>query len=218
VVERGTARPIRQLAPYVAGKTGTSENENDAWFVGFSNEVTIAVWVGYDNAGDKRRTLGSGQTGAKVAVPIFESIMQAVWSDYAPRTALSPPSPQAKTQLVDLPVDLTTGDRLAYGGPRTFVEHFRLDRQGQLEDTQYRLVSRGEIYAYRDDTYGEAERLPGWTFDQYGARPPSPWRAPPQARLLPWRGLFGDPYWWGNDARPRPRRVDPDYFWGNRGY
>src|SRR5207249_6339591 len=36
VVERGTARPIRQLAPYVAGKTGTSEHENDAWFVGFS--------------------------------------------------------------------------------------------------------------------------------------------------------------------------------------
>ena len=125
----------------------------------------------------KKRTLGSGQTGAKVAVPIFESVMQAVWSDYAPRTALSPPSTQAKAQLVDLPVDLTTGDRLAYASPRTFVEHFRLDRQGQLEDTQYRLVSRGEIYAYRDDTYGEAERLPGWTFDQNGARPPSPWRA-----------------------------------------
>src|SRR6266496_2534332 len=83
-------RPIRHLAPYVGGKTGTSENENDAWFVGFSNEVTIAVWVGYDNAGDKRRTLGSGATGAKVAVPIFASIVQAAWSEYAPRTLLSP--------------------------------------------------------------------------------------------------------------------------------
>jgi penicillin-binding protein 1A len=217
VVERGTARPIRQLAPYVAGKTGTSENENDAWFVGFSNEVTIAVWVGYDNAGDKRRTLGSGQTGAKVAAPIFESIMQAVWSQYAPRTVLSPPSAQARGQLVDLPVDLTTGDRLVAGSPRAFVEHFHLDREGQLDDTQYRLVSRGEIYAYRDgDLFGEAERMPGWTYDNVPP-PPFAWRVPPRARLSPWGGLFGDPYRWG-DGRPRPRRVDPDYFWGNRGF
>ena len=221
VVERGTARPIRHLAPYVGGKTGTSENENDAWFVGFSNEVTIAVWAGYDNAGDKRRTLGSGETGAKVAVPIFESIMQAVWSEYAPRTLLSPPSSQARTQLVDLPVDLTTGDRLAYGGPRAFVEHFHLDGQGQLEDTQFRLVSRGETYGYRDGgTFGEGERPPGWTYDDSGPPPPppAPWRMPPRPRLSPWGGLFGDPYWWGNDGRPRPRRVDPDYFWGNRGF
>jgi len=219
VVERGTARPIRHLAPYVGGKTGTSENENDAWFVGFSNEVTIAVWVGYDNAGDKRRTLGSGATGAKVAVPIFASIVQAAWSEYAPRTLLSPPSPQARTRLVDLPVDLTTGDRLAYGGARAFVEHFRLDGQGQLEDTQYRLVSRGEIYAYRDgDTFGEGERPPGWTYDDSGVPPPSPWRMPPRPRLSPWGGIFGDPYGWWNDGRPRPRRVDPDYLWGNRGF
>ena len=224
VVERGTARPIRQLAPYVAGKTGTSENENDAWFVGFSNEVTIAVWVGYDNAGNKRRTLGGGETGGKVAVPIFESIMQAVWSEYAPRTFLSPPSPRARGQLVDLPVDLTTGNRLASGSPRAFVEHFHLDRQGQLEDTQFRLVSRGGIYAYRDgDIFGETERPsgwtypPGWPYDNGAASPPSPWRVPPRPRLSPWGGLFGDPYRW-NDARPRPRRVDPDYFWNRRGF
>jgi penicillin-binding protein 1A len=221
VVERGTARPIRQLAPYVAGKTGTSENENDAWFVGFSNEVTIAVWVGYDNAGDKRRTLGSGETGGKVAVPIFASVMQAAWAQYAPRTVLGPPSDQARRRLVDLPVDLTTGDRLAYASPRAFVEHFHLDGQGQLEDTQYRLVSRG-IYAYRDgDTFGETERYPGWTYPpgspyDNGASPPSQWRVPPR-RLSPWGGVFGDPYWW-NDGRPRPRRVDPDYFWSRRGF
>jgi len=71
VVERGTARALRQLAPYVGCKTGTSDNENDAWFVGFTNEVTVAVWVGYDNADGKRRTLGPGETGAKVALPIF---------------------------------------------------------------------------------------------------------------------------------------------------
>src|SRR5207245_314794 len=57
VLARGTARAIASLAPYVAGKTGTSDEENDAWFVGFTNDVTVEVWIGYDNAGGKRRTL-----------------------------------------------------------------------------------------------------------------------------------------------------------------
>src|SRR5215470_12752776 len=100
VVQHGTAHRISSLAPYVAGKTGTTQDENDAWFVGFSNDVTVAVWVGYDNADGRRRTLGSGQTGASVALPIFEPIMQAVWSYYAPRALLDPPSPEARRLLV----------------------------------------------------------------------------------------------------------------------
>ena len=46
VLARGTARAISGLSPYVAGKTGTSDDENDAWFVGFTNDVTAAVWIG----------------------------------------------------------------------------------------------------------------------------------------------------------------------------
>ena len=57
-----------------------SDNENDAWFVGFTNDVTVAVWVGYDNAAGKRRTLGGDATGGHSAVPIFEPIIQAVWA------------------------------------------------------------------------------------------------------------------------------------------
>src|SRR5207247_2092282 len=91
VLARGTARSIAHHAAYVGGKTGTSDEENDAWFVGFSNEVTIAVWVGYDNA-QGRRTLGPGQTGSRAALPIFEPIMQAVWAQYSPKTALRGPS------------------------------------------------------------------------------------------------------------------------------
>ena len=99
VLARGTARAIAGLAPYVAGKTGTTDNENDAWFVGFTNEVTVAVWVGYDNADGKRRTLGGGATGGHTAVPIFEPIMQAVWAHVAPKTVLAPPSAEAKRRL-----------------------------------------------------------------------------------------------------------------------
>ena len=150
VVERGTAASMRKLAPYVAGKTGTTENENDAWFVGFTNEVTVAVWMGYDNAdGKQRRTLGRGMTGAKAAIPIFEPIIEAVWANYAPKTALAPPSSEAARQLVAAPIDLRSGERLPEGTRTAFVEHFRADRLGRIDDTQYRLVPREQAYAYR---------------------------------------------------------------------
>ena len=58
VVERGTARAIGSLSSYVAGNTGTTEDAVDGWFIGFTNDVTIAVWVGYDHGDGKRRSLG----------------------------------------------------------------------------------------------------------------------------------------------------------------
>jgi 1A family penicillin-binding protein len=216
VVERGTARSIRQLAPYVGGKTGTTDNENDAWFVGFTNEVSVAVWVGYDNADGKRRTLGSGETGAKVALPIFASIIEDVWASYAPKTVLSPPSSEAQQHLVDLPIELSTGDVLAKAGPRTFVEHFRRDAAGEVDDTQYRLVAREDAFASRGGDPRDGEMLGGWFgYDERYQVPQ--WREPPRAAAPPWRGLFGGQYWWDDDARRRPRRIDPDYPWGGRG-
>jgi penicillin-binding protein 1A len=143
VVERGTARSIRYLAPYVGGKTGTTENENDAWFVGFTNDVTVAVWVGYDNADGQRRTLGAGETGANVAIPIFEPIIQAVWQNYAPRSPLNPPSEEARRRLVDMPIDVESGEKLARSRG-AFMEHFRRDADGNVSDTRYRLVPERE--------------------------------------------------------------------------
>jgi penicillin-binding protein 1A len=218
VVERGTARVIRQLAPYVGGKTGTSDQENDAWFVGFSNEVTVAVWVGYDNADGKRRTLGPGETGAKVALPIFTSIIESVWSTYAPRTVLNPPSDEARRELVDLPIDLITGDVLTRVGPRTFVEHFRRASDGDVADTQYRLVAREDAYASRETDPRDGETLGGWFGYDYRRNYQVPqWREPSRAATPPWGGLFGGRGWWDDEAaRRRSRRVDPDYPWGGR--
>ena len=125
VLARGTARSIAHLAPYVAGKTGTSDNENDAWFVGFTNDVTVAVWLGYDNADGKRRTLGGGSTGGGVAVPIFEPVIQAVWTYITPKIALAPPSPEAKRQLTCKSVDLDFRRRAT---PRRYQRMFS-DRQ-----------------------------------------------------------------------------------------
>ena len=146
------------LAPYVAGKTGTTDDENDAWFVGFTNDVTVAVWVGYDNADGKRRTLGGGATGGHIAVPIFEPIMQAVWAHVAPKTALAPPSPEAR-RLLSCKVDRSSksGRAAAAGaGGKSLTECFRIDRTGRIVDTQYQLVSREDAYGDRDQRYDVA--------------------------------------------------------------
>src|SRR5215471_18441573 len=149
VLARGTARPIATLSPYVAGKTGTTDDENDAWFVGFTNDVTVAVWLGYDNAGGRRHTLGSGSTGGAVAVPVFESIIQAVWSDVAPKEALAPPSPEARQQLSCKTADVESEGRRRRSA-EGLSECFRLDDHGRVPDTRYRLVSRGHDREDRD--------------------------------------------------------------------
>jgi penicillin-binding protein 1A len=158
VVARGTARAIGGLSPYVAGKTGTTEDAVDGWFVGFTNDVTIAVWVGYDNGDGKRRSLGTTATGARVALPIFEPILQAVWAQgIAPKAPLSGPSPEAKRYLVDLPIDYYSGTRVGgrnggqydqYGqyqysdnSRQGFVEHFRIGPDGKPFETQYQLMA-----------------------------------------------------------------------------
>jgi penicillin-binding protein 1A len=131
VLARGTASAVSDLAPYIAGKTGTSDDENDAWFVGFTNDVTVAIWIGYDNAEGKRRTLGGGSTGGAVAVPIFEPIINAVWSNAAPRTVLAPPSPEAKRRLACKSI----------GRSQAFSDCFRVTAKGKVIDTENVLLS-----------------------------------------------------------------------------
>jgi penicillin-binding protein 1A len=177
VVARGTARAIGGLSPYVAGKTGTTEDAVDGWFVGFTNDVTIAVWVGYDNGDGKRRSLGSNATGARVALPIFKPILEAIWAEHiAPKAPLAGPSREVQRLLVDVPIDYASGVPLnspaannnpgigglfgAFAGNAQppapppgggFIEHFRRDAEGKAEDTQYQIVSREDAYAVRSD-------------------------------------------------------------------
>ena len=73
VVQRGTGVGALQLGWPVGGKTGTVDDYTDAWFVGFDSEITVGVWVGYDD----KKTLGDGEQGARVALPIWRDFMQA---------------------------------------------------------------------------------------------------------------------------------------------
>lgn len=71
VVQRGTGKTISQLKIPLAGKTGTTNNFVDAWFVGFSPDLVVGVYIGYD----KPKSLGNKETGSRVAVPIFKEFM-----------------------------------------------------------------------------------------------------------------------------------------------
>ncbi len=71
-VKRGTAKKLRSLNVPLAGKTGTTNNNYDAWFIGFSSNLVIGVYVGFDNP----KTLGKFETGSKAALPIFKDFVE----------------------------------------------------------------------------------------------------------------------------------------------
>jgi penicillin-binding protein 1A len=73
VVQFGTGREAKALKRPVAGKTGTTQDYTDAWFVGFTPQITAGVWVGFD---DKQISLGKKETGARAALPIWLEFMQ----------------------------------------------------------------------------------------------------------------------------------------------
>jgi penicillin-binding protein 1A len=78
VVQYGTGVCAKALGVPVAGKTGTTQEYKDAWFIGYTPRYTCGVWVGYD----KDKTLGRGGTGGRVACPIWLSIMQGTAHEY----------------------------------------------------------------------------------------------------------------------------------------
>ena len=180
VVLRGTAARLADLAPYVAGKTGTTDEAIDAWFVGFSNDVTVAVWVGYDNA-KGRRTLGSKQTGANVALPIFEPIMRASWKIY-PKSVLAPPTSEALLKLV--PEDSTTATKRSRF---QIVEYLRKDAKGKAVDARYALSVQPRPRGQDAFASGAEDGTQSWGWGEQSGRNSQP---APQYNRQDKHGIF----------------------------
>jgi penicillin-binding protein 1A len=94
VVQRGTAGAAASLNWPLAGKTGTMDEYTDAWFVGFDPNITVGVWVGYD----EKKPLGRGETGAAAALPIWMDFMRAYIDTRADRS--HPPEFEAPGNIV----------------------------------------------------------------------------------------------------------------------
>ncbi|MFB3917133.1 MAG: penicillin-binding protein 1A [Terriglobales bacterium] len=96
VVLHGTAYQASKLNHPLAGKTGTTNDFSDAWFVGFSPSITCGVWVGFD---EKSRSLGKKETGAMAALPIWMDFMKATFRGHEDED-FTPPSAAAQESLV----------------------------------------------------------------------------------------------------------------------
>ena len=110
----GTAYRLAKLGHRVSGKTGTTNDNMDAWFIGFTKDRVTGVWVGNSK---KRRTLGRGEGGGKTAGPIWLSFMQKVLADVKPSPFPKPP----KGTIVEIRIDPESGLKVKEGG---IVESF----------------------------------------------------------------------------------------------
>jgi penicillin-binding protein 1A len=115
VIERGTGQRIRELNRTLAGKTGTTNDSADAWFVGFSPDLVFGVFVGFDQPS----TLGGHETGASAAVPIFKDFMAAALAGKPDVPFRIPPG----VRLVH--INLVTGLPARPGDKNVILEAFR---------------------------------------------------------------------------------------------
>ena len=115
VVQRGTGKKLKKLKLNLAGKTGTTNENTDTWFIGFTSNLVIGVYVGMDNP----KPLGKYETGSKVALPIFENfIKKAVKkSDARPFK-----SAEGITMMV---VDSSTGQKAKFSSKDTIIESYK---------------------------------------------------------------------------------------------
>lgn len=116
VVDHGTAAAARSVGRPVAGKTGTSNQAKDAWFVGYSSEIVCATWTGYDDG----RPLGTREAGATAALPAWISFMRAA-HEKRPATEFARPR-----GIVSIRIDPKTGLR-AYEGEEDAIDEVFLD-------------------------------------------------------------------------------------------
>jgi penicillin-binding protein 1A len=115
VVQRGTGRRIAELGKTLGGKTGTTNENMDTWFVGFSPDLAVGVYVGFDQP----RTLGRTDTGSSVAAPIFKAFMADALEDVVTPDFRIPPG----VRMVW--VDLESGQRANPGARGAILEAFK---------------------------------------------------------------------------------------------
>ncbi len=116
VIQRGTATVVRQVGKPVAGKTGTTNDEKDVWFVGFAPDLAVGVYLGYD----KPRQIGRGATGGGLAAPIVTEFLKSALAD-KPAVPFKVP---AGIKLIR--IDAKSGMRAGAGdGGRVILEAFK---------------------------------------------------------------------------------------------
>jgi penicillin-binding protein 1A len=124
VVRRGTATRARELGRSdLAGKTGTTNDQKDAWFSGYNADIVATAWVGFDQV----RPLGRAETGARAALPIWIDFMAVALAGKPPAELPEPPG------LVAVRIDPDTGLRAPAGARNAITEYFPAGRAPAVE-------------------------------------------------------------------------------------
>jgi len=132
VVQHGTATKVRPLGRPVAGKTGTTNNFVDAWFLGYTPDLVTGVWVGKD----KDEPLGLNETGSRAAIPIWLNYMKAALKDQPIRDFLVP------DEVVFMKIDPETGRAADFGHPNAKFEVFLKDNPPENAKSELDLLTQ----------------------------------------------------------------------------
>ncbi len=116
--KRGTAKKLKDLNLDIAGKTGTTNKNTDTWFIGYTSDLVVGVYIGYDEP----KTLGKFETGAKTAMPIFKSFLNRAIKKENTRPFKIPEN------ITLMVVDSLTGQKVSFASKKTLIESYKSER------------------------------------------------------------------------------------------
>ena len=150
VVERGTAKKLNSLKVPLAGKTGTTNDNYDAWFIGYSSNLVIGVYVGYDNP----KTLGKFETGSKAALPIFKDFIEKALFKEDFQEFTIPES------IYLTSINYDTGDKSAPGEKNSIIEALKFKDINNIDNNNLISISgRDKIIKFRQFTNGKFRKF-----------------------------------------------------------
>ena len=146
VVQRGTGKKVQIVGKPVAGKTGTSNEEKDAWFIGYTPDLTVGVYVGYDTP----KPMGKKRTGGELAAPIVADFMRLALRE-------QPATPFRVPRAIELiPIDANTGQRAIFGGDGVILEAFK---PGEEPSDSTKIIGEDLASVTADPSYGAGQQI-----------------------------------------------------------
>ncbi|MCI5060326.1 MAG: penicillin-binding protein 1A [Alphaproteobacteria bacterium] len=145
VIERGTARRLKEIGRPLAGKTGTTNESKDTWFIGFSPDLVAGVFVGFDDP----KSMGKRETGSSVAAPIWGDFIKEALKD-------TPPTPfRVPSGLKNVRINLKTGKKASAGDQNVIWEAFVAGTEPGSASWSNEIIGHDTlINPYGDDPYG----------------------------------------------------------------
>ncbi len=168
VVQRGTAMKLADIGRPVAGKTGTTNDSRDVWFVGFTPDLVAGVFVGFDQP----KSLGDRETGGSMTVPIFRDFIMAATEDKPPVPFRVPPG------LRQVMVDARTGKPANFGDPHAIWESYLEGTDPGAVPTQTAILDGG-TESQTQNQIGNTEYVDPAPYVPRQKEPDSIWSTPP---------------------------------------